>query len=72
MLQFRNIYEGRNVPKSNEQRVDEAVVALVEAARAATDGNVTRVTVDIASAPEYPYRLDQPDVTYPLIGLARP
>jgi hypothetical protein len=72
LLPFAQTIGGTNVAKSNEQHLDEAVLAAVEAAKKATKGRVTRLTVDIGSAAEYPYRLDQPDEQWGLVGLARP
>lgn len=72
LVLFSQANEGRKVAKSNEEHLDEAVLAVVDAAKRATKGKVTRITVDIASAAEYPYRLDEQDEQWGLVGLARP
>ena len=57
--------------KSTEERLEEAIGAAASLAYQLTDGAVTAVTFDVASSSEVPYRLEVPEETLPLVGMAR-
>lgn len=57
--------------KSNEDRLDEAVVAVVEAAGAITDGTLTTITIGFQASGQYPYQVEVLELQYPLVGVGR-
>lgn len=57
--------------KSNEEILDDRVVATAEAALEAFGPSITRLTIDFTASGELPYRAETPEETLPLIGLAR-
>ena len=57
--------------KSNEQQLDEAVVAVVRAAQACADGKMQQLHISYQASGEYPYRIEVPDETLPLVGVGR-
>lgn len=57
--------------KSDEQRLEEAVARLGQLTRDIAGSGATRVTIDFQQSGELPFRIDVPEETYPVIGLAR-
>lgn len=57
--------------KSKQQQLDDAVIAVVDAARNFTEGAATTVSCDYAASGEYTYRVTVPDSPLPVPGLAR-
>lgn len=57
---------------SKEHKLEQAVLAVVEAAKDLTNGQATAVTVDLGGNAEYPFRVLVPDEQLPLIGQATP
>jgi hypothetical protein len=59
------------MPKSDEQRLEEAVARLGMLTRDIAGSGATRLTIDFQESGELPFRIDVPDETYPVIGLAK-
>jgi hypothetical protein len=57
--------------KSTEERLEDSVRSCGEVASELTDGQVTRLTIDFQASGELPFRLEIPNETLPLVGMAR-
>lgn len=57
--------------KSNEEKLDDAVIALVHAAHACSGPGLQGIEVDFQPTGEYPYRMQTENETLPLVGVGR-
>lgn len=57
--------------KSDEERLEDAVARVGQLTRDIVGPEASRLTIDFQASGELPFRIEVPEETYPVVGLAR-